>query len=233
MKYYYDLHIHSVLSPCADTLMTPNNIFNMASLKGLNIIAVTDHNSLKQLSVCEEISNSYDMLFIPGVEVSVKEGYHVLCYFMEVKDALQFDCILENYIEQTEYDASTYGEQEIVNIHDEVIATYPYHLSLPAKLTLDQLKEVLNPYPHLLIYAHLDRPSYSGLSNIIVDPLDGIELTVHASKDFINLHHLNPHKVIYNSDAHQITDIQEKGNLNQMDLESLTIEAFFKYFEHG
>lgn len=47
MIYYYDLHIHSVLSPDADTLMTPNNIFNMANLKGLNIISVTDHNSFK------------------------------------------------------------------------------------------------------------------------------------------------------------------------------------------
>ncbi len=233
MKYYYDLHIHSVLSPCADTLMTPNNIFNMASLKGLNIIAVTDHNSLKQLSVCEELSNSYDMLFIPGVEVSLLEGYHVLCYFMKIKDALQFDRILENYIEKTKYDASTYGEQEIVNIHDEVIAKYPYHLSSPTKLTLNHLKEVLNPYPHLLFYAHLDRPSYSGLSHIIADPLDGIELTVHATQDFINHHHLNPFHIIYNSDAHQITDILEKGNLNQVNLESLTIEAFFTYFKHG
>jgi len=58
MKFFYDLHIHSVLSPCADRLMTPNNIFNMANLKGLNIIAVTDHNSMKQLPVLSEIAES-------------------------------------------------------------------------------------------------------------------------------------------------------------------------------
>jgi 3',5'-nucleoside bisphosphate phosphatase len=233
MKYYYDLHIHSVLSPCADTLMTPNNIFNMANLKGLDMIAVTDHNSLKQLAVCHELSKSYDMLFIPGVEISVKEGYHVLCYFMNIKDALLFDRELECYIEQTHYDTEVYGEQEIVNIHDEVIATYPFHLSNQTQLSLDNLKEVLNPYDHLLIYAHLDRPSYSGISNINKDPLDGIELTHHVTYDFIKNHHLSKHHIVYNSDAHQITDILEKSNLNQMELESLTIEAFFKYFKNG
>ena len=74
MIYHYDLHIHSVLSACADDLMTPNNIFNMANLKGLDIISVTDHNSLKQLQICQEISESYDMLFIPGVEITCSPG---------------------------------------------------------------------------------------------------------------------------------------------------------------
>ena len=44
-----DLHIHSALSPCADDDMTPNNILGMAALKGLDMIAVTDHNSGGQL----------------------------------------------------------------------------------------------------------------------------------------------------------------------------------------
>lgn len=46
-KYYYDLHIHSCLSPCGDNDMTPNNIAGMAALKGLNLLALTDHNTAK------------------------------------------------------------------------------------------------------------------------------------------------------------------------------------------
>ena len=129
MIYYYDLHIHSVLSACADDLMTPNNIFNMANLKGLNIISVTDHNSLKQLSICQEISESYDMLFIPGVEISTNEGFHILCYFKKIEDALEFDHKIEQLIEKTTYDVQYYGEQQIVDINDEVIDLYPYLLS--------------------------------------------------------------------------------------------------------
>ena len=58
---YYDLHIHSALSPCGDDTMTINNIFNMAYIKGLELIAITDHNSLKQQFYLEEIIN-HDIL---------------------------------------------------------------------------------------------------------------------------------------------------------------------------
>lgn len=37
------------LSPCADILMSPNNILNMAYLKELNMIAITDHNFVYNL----------------------------------------------------------------------------------------------------------------------------------------------------------------------------------------
>ena len=40
-----DLHIHSALSACALPEMTPNNIVNMASVLGLDVIAVTDHHA--------------------------------------------------------------------------------------------------------------------------------------------------------------------------------------------
>ena len=47
MRLFCDLHIHSCLSPCGDELMTPNNIAGMAMLKGLDAIAVADHNSAR------------------------------------------------------------------------------------------------------------------------------------------------------------------------------------------
>ena len=47
MKLFYDFHIHSCLSPCGDEDSTPNNIVNMALLKGLNAIALSDHNTGK------------------------------------------------------------------------------------------------------------------------------------------------------------------------------------------
>ena len=36
-EYYYDLHLHSCLSPCGDEDNTPNNIAGMAKLCGLDI----------------------------------------------------------------------------------------------------------------------------------------------------------------------------------------------------
>ena len=56
MKVYYDLHIHSALSPCAEVEMTPNNIVNMSLLKGLDMIAVTDHNSCGNIRAVMEVA---------------------------------------------------------------------------------------------------------------------------------------------------------------------------------
>lgn len=54
MKIYTDLHIHTALSPCGSKDMTPNNIINMSKLKGLDAIAITDHNSCKNVEVIKK-----------------------------------------------------------------------------------------------------------------------------------------------------------------------------------
>lgn len=220
---YYDLHIHSVLSPCADYLMTPNNIFNMAHIKGLNIISITDHNSLKQLPTCIELIDSYDFLFIPGVEVTVKEGFDVLVYFKNMSDALAFDLILDQHRHKVPVDLSIYHEQTVCDIYDEPISVIEDLLSLPLNLSIEDLIDVLKPYETIMVYAHIDRKHRSGKAYIETYPLDGIEYQkVPLNKG---------HKTLHSSDAHQITDIKEKTEHNQLELEALTIDAFFRYFK--
>ena len=68
MKIAVDLHIHSALSPCADNDMTPNNIVNMAVLKGLDAIAVTDHNSCSNVEAVMKVAGDR-ILVLPGMEV--------------------------------------------------------------------------------------------------------------------------------------------------------------------
>lgn len=224
MKYPYDLHIHSILSPCGDVLMTPNNIFNMANLKGLKIISVTDHNSMKQLKTCEALSHSYDLLFIPGVEITVKEGFDVLCYFKTLEDALKVDLILEDALPKIMNQEEIYGQQWICDIHDDFIEQYPYLLINPVEIDLSTLIEILKPYPHILLYAHIDKSSRSGKAYVQSYPLDGIEFRDPTKKQAKNH--------VYNSDAHQIIDIFEVTDNNQLELDELSIDAFFRVFKH-
>lgn len=225
MKYAYDLHIHSVLSPCADVLMTPNNIFNMAKLKKLDIISVTDHNSLKQIPICAELSKSYDMLFIPGVELTVSEGFDVLCYFKHVDDAMSFDHIIEQFRVCKVIDNPHLKEQEIMNTNDEVIDIYPHDLSTPLKLSIYKLKDILKAFEHILIFAHIDRELRSGRAYIESIHPDAIEVS--------NINHINQDKVyVFNSDAHQITDILESTKDNMISLDKLDINHFFDFFHH-
>ena len=90
-KYYYDLHIHSCLSPCGDEDNTPGNIVGMAKLCGLNILALTDHNSCKNCPAFFEAAKRHGIIPIAGMELTTSEDIHVVCLFEHLKDALAFD----------------------------------------------------------------------------------------------------------------------------------------------
>ena len=62
MRYLYDLHIHSALSPCADREMTPVNIVAYAAAAGLEIIAVSDHNAAGNVRAAVEVGEALDVL---------------------------------------------------------------------------------------------------------------------------------------------------------------------------
>ena len=228
MKYPYDLHIHSVLSPCADILMTPNNILNMAMLKGLKIIAVTDHNSTLQLLMLSELAKSYDFLFIPGVEITTRENHHILVYFRNIDDAVKFESILNQYRLPLVH---PYGLASLTDVEDLVIETLPDISSEALNISYAELVSRLIPYQHILILAHVDRPNQTILEHLHQYQFDGIELT---DCDNLNLLQggLSQFTILYNSDAHDLLSISEPTLHNTIELESLSIDAFFRYFHH-
>ena len=77
-RYYYDLHIHSCLSPCGDDDNTPNNIAGMASLCGLNIVALTDHNTTANCPAFFEAAKRYGIIPIAGMELTTSEDIHIV-----------------------------------------------------------------------------------------------------------------------------------------------------------
>ena len=81
MLVYCDLHIHSCLSPCAQDDMTPANVVGMACVKGLDVIALTDHNSALNLPAAMAAGKAMGVQVIPGLEVTSREDVHVLAYF--------------------------------------------------------------------------------------------------------------------------------------------------------
>ena len=76
-----DLHIHSCLSPCADDDMTPWNLVGMARVKGLDVIALTDHNTARNTPEAMAAGEAYGVQVIPGMEITSREEVHILGYF--------------------------------------------------------------------------------------------------------------------------------------------------------
>ena len=71
--------------------MTPANIVGMALLNGLNIIALTDHNTSKNCPAFFAQARLHGIVPVPGMELTTAEDIHVVCLFRELSDAMKFD----------------------------------------------------------------------------------------------------------------------------------------------
>ena len=126
-KFYYDLHMHSCLSPCADDDMTPTAAAGMAALNGLSIAALTDHNSCGNLPAFFAACRAYGVVPIAGMELETAEAVHVVCLFPEFSDAMAFwQVVREKYMMPFKNDATVFGEQLYMNEDDEVIGMITY-----------------------------------------------------------------------------------------------------------
>ena len=72
MQIRADLHVHTTYSK--DSLITPKDLVYYAKKRGLNAVAVTDHN---QLEGAYKIAKETDFLIIPGMEISSSDGHIV------------------------------------------------------------------------------------------------------------------------------------------------------------
>lgn len=234
MKVYYDLHIHSVLSPCGDELMTPNNIINMAKLKNLDVIAVSDHNSNGNLKTLSTLAEKNELLFIPAVEVETIEGIHVLCLFEDLDKCNIFNKYLKSKLPITKNNPKYFGHQILMNERDEEIGEEERLLALSTSISIDVLTNFVHNLSGLVFPAHIDKQNQSILSVLGFIPdnlnIDGIEVSNKC--DYKKLIKENPgvkkYKYIINSDAHYLGDISER--INYVDIDLKTIKEFFKYF---
>lgn len=229
MKYAVDLHIHSALSPCADVEMTPNNIVNMANLKGLDVISITDHNSCANLEAVSICANNCGILFIPGMEVETSEEVHLICLLPDLNAAHKLDTIVSNALPGISNRKDIFGEQLIFNEDDTLVGEEERLLITATSLTVYEVFSIVSSLGGVVIPAHVDRTSYSMLSNLGMIPDDlGIKyLEISRSCDKYAYKASNPmldgFKLLKSSDAHYLGDILERESL--LELPELTVKA--------
>lgn len=229
---YYDLHIHSALSPCGDDTMTINNIFNMSYIKGLDLIAITDHNSLRQQDYLEEIIN-HDILknkidYVHGVELQSNEEIHILAYFLKGTDLKQIQKWIDQHLIKIANDPNYYGNQFIFNSNDEIIGHEDNLLISSLDLDIYQIIDEIHYFGGIAILAHVMAKKY-GIYEVYQDipanlDYDGIE--VGNLRELKEIKKLCPHvsckHVFYNSDAHHLESINEPVNqINKNDFYQL------------
>ena len=240
-SYYYDLHIHSCLSPCSDDDMTPNNIAGMAALKGLQIVALTDHNSCKNCPAFFEACKRQGIIAIAGMELSTTEDIHLVCLFEELEQAMAFDLAVSGYLLDLKNRPEIFGNQLILDGENEQIGVEEKLLISPTSLPIADAIELAKQYGAHVHPAHIDRES-NGIIAILGDvPLeyDFDCLEFNDSDNIASITERYPHlskaKRLISSDAHHLWDISEAENSVQLDDEpyssSLVRKKLFEYLK--
>lgn len=217
MKLTYDLHIHSCLSPCGSEDMTPANIVQMAALKELDVIAVTDHNSCKNCPAVLHFAKECGILAVPGMEICTLEEVHAVCLFPSLEKAMKFDAYVYDRLTPFPNKEEVFGKQQIYK-EDTLWGIVPNLLINSVDISFDELWELVRSYDGVMFPAHIDKPANSLISNLGFVPPDSKFTTVEV-RDLKNIHELrrkNPYlervRVLRNSDAHYLGDIHEPNH---------------------
>ena len=221
-KYYYDFHIHSCLSPCADDDNTPNNIAGMATICGLNMIALTDHNTCKNCPAFFEACKRYGLIPIAGMELTTAEDIHVICLFEEIEDAMRFDVALQSHRMLIENRKDIFGNQFILDGEDNLIGEEKYFLSNATDISLEEIPSLIEEFGGICYPAHIDRQANGIISVLGTFPetpeFNIIEINRREKiGEYVEKYALYDKKVIVSSDAHYLTDMREENNYFELD----------------
>ena len=220
-----DLHIHSCLSPCADDTMTPAAIVKAAKEAGLELIAITDHNSARNCPAVAAEAEKAGIGFIPGIEVTTSEEIHCVCLLPDLGKAAAFSRWLDRLRPGIANRPNVFGRQTVIGSRGSRTEEREL-LFMARRISVNELSRAVRQYSGLIWPAHVDKPSNSLYSILGCWPedldMDAVELYYDTEPAGIpeSVHRLRC------SDAHRLWDI--KGGY-PLPLESADFAGLKKY----
>ncbi|QGY45674.1 PHP domain-containing protein [Maribellus comscasis] len=210
-----DLHIHTLLSPCADLEMSPGNIVKRAKETGLQIIGITDHNSTKQAPLVKKLAEREGIFVLTGAEVTTKEEVHCLVFFEKEKELETFQQFIDLNITKIPNKEDYFGYQPLIDEEENILEMIPYYLPAALKVGIDEIQNLVSGLNGLFIPAHIDRSANGIISQLGFIPenlkYDALGVSKHTSVNYVRKHYVieNKKTLIRNSDAHYLEQIGE------------------------
>ncbi len=217
-RYYYDFHIHSCLSPCADNDMTPNNIAGMAALAGLHILALTDHNSSRNCPAFFAAAKKNGIIPVAGMELTTAEDIHAVCLFETLEEALAFNDEVDRRRIRIKNRTDIFGDQLLTDADDQVIGTEEDLLSNATTIPIEDLPALVEHFHGVVFPAHVDREANGMISALGDFPEDAgfsvAELHDPEKAEAYRKRYpaLQSRLLVYGSDAHYLWDIRDARN---------------------
>ena len=205
-----DLHIHTCLSPCAQSDMLPTTIIKQARDKNVDVVGICDHNSAENVLAVRKAGEKEGVQVLGGMEISSSEEVHILAFFDDDGALLEMQNIVyENLF--GENDEKYFGEQLIVDEYDKIIGSTNKLLIGSTSLGIDRIVELVHSLGGLAVASHVDRDSFSIITQLGFIPkelpLDALELSWRCELSEVNNYESYGLPLVKSSDAHFLSDI--------------------------
>ncbi len=213
MKVYRaELHVHTVLSPCASVEMIPPLIVQTALDKGINLIAITDHNASANVAAVQQAAAGSGLSVLPGMEMQTQEEVHVLCLFDQLDQLQRWQSIVDQAMPPLENNPDYFGEQFIVDATGDYLGSENSMLLTSAHISFDECILGVQNLGGLAIPAHVNRQAFGLFANLGVIPLDlpveALEISRHIT--VAEAHQKYPQTRLYpllqSGDVHHLDD---------------------------
>jgi 3',5'-nucleoside bisphosphate phosphatase len=222
-KYLADLHIHTVLSPCGNLEMSPANIIAKALEKGLDIIGITDHNTTRHCKLVRKLAEPAGIFVLMGAEVTTREEVHCLTFFENDDQLTEFQVYLEKHLPPIPNNTEKFGYQVVVDEDEQIIDEIDYLLISALDQSIEQIEQKVHSLGGIFIPAHIDRPSYSIISQLGFIPegllIDGIEISANCKVQSVVpfLGKQAERTILRDSDAHYVDNIGKAFSMFEME----------------
>lgn len=208
-----DLHIHSTLSPCGSSEMTPPEILKRSKQVGLDALVIADHNTAENQEAFLEYGRIHKLPILTGMEVQSKEDVHVLCIFDTLEQVLALQNMVYAKLPGIKNKKDTFGEQVLVDWRGNKIGELDRFLLTGTNISVDDIIRSVGDLGGLALPAHIDRPAFSLWSHLGFIPdylgLIGVELTSHLPRNRDQLKYIKEKNlgIVMSSDAHWLHQI--------------------------
>jgi len=209
-----DLHLHTVVSACAEVEMIPPFIVDRARELGLNMIAVTDHNTAENVVAVQRAADGSGIVVVAGMEVQTREEAHILCLFATSDAALTWQEVVYSHLPDRRNRDDVFGAQFVVDETGDYVRTNERLLLTSVSMSAEQVVDGARALGGLAIAAHVDRPSFSLLANLGFVPdalrLNAIEISRQVTAETFRAEHpeLAHRTLIASGDAHRLIEMR-------------------------
>jgi len=211
-KYRADLHVHTVLSPCAEIEMLPPLIVSEAKIRGIDLIAITDHNASANISAVQKAALGSGITVLPGMELQTKEEVHVICLFDTIEQIVQFQNIVDQKLPPIKNRPEFFGEQLVVDDKGDFVRKEERLLITSTDLSINEAYSLVGEIGGIFIPAHVNRKA-NGLLEIlgfVPDdiPILALEISRHISPKDVKIFYpqINSFEIIQNGDVHRLSE---------------------------